>query len=178
MDTANGTALGVQRTETDALCRTAVPVDLGGRLFLIKPQPKRQSAHFRKAVADVLGGLKSVTVLADLFAKVTSRAKAYDLTALPVQEALAFVEWFLREGGDQALDLVYAYDPAIEQEHEWIEDHATDEEVIQAIAVIFDLVFRPLVRALPQALGLGSAADSIGPSTLGNSTAAPKPKDS
>lgn len=166
----------LERTDYEALQRTPIKVTLGGVELPLTPQPKRQSAKFRHAVAGVLDEIKDVAALADVITKLMSKTRAYELSDLPMERILTMVVDFLGDGGDTALNLIYAYDPAFAEEkaREFIETHATDAEVIAVIARIFEMVFLPLVGALPDAIGVGSRADSSAPSETSANSGEPK----
>ena len=53
---------------------------------------------------------------------------------------------------DEMIDLIYEYDKSLADDREWIEDNATDDQLVEAFATIYGFVMTPFTVRLPRAL--------------------------
>ena len=60
---------------------------------------------------------------------------------------------------DEMIDLIYEYDKGLADEREWIDDHATDDQLVEVFATIYGFAMCPFVDRLPRALAKAQGID-------------------
>jgi len=142
----------------------SVTVELGERTYTISEAPYVRSKTWRGKLASVLQprlrtalGLKDMTI-----------EKPEDLIGL-----IEPLQWAALEAVDEMFDLLMAYDKALESDKEYIEQHATESQIVSAFGKLLEMADPfGLVRQLRS--GLGTAARSM--SLQGQSGDTPMPK--
>jgi len=135
-----------ERSDNDVLMGKSVTVVLGEKEFLIEPQVRKRSRAFRCKLNAILDGADEVI---ELCIAASSTDGTHDMG---LGKAVGILKQFITVKADEALDLIYEYDPslAIKDTREYIEDNATDEQCIKALMVILKLVFVPFVKLVSQ----------------------------
>jgi hypothetical protein len=109
------------RGELEILARSGIPLVLGGQTYAVRPRSIKSNRQWKervqKALEDKFGGLDAVADVSGLYG-------------------------FLAQSGDILLDLVIAYDETDAlPSREWIEDNASDHEVLEAFTVLLEQAF-------------------------------------
>jgi hypothetical protein len=105
---------------------------LGGKEFEIAPANLRKSKAWRDRFATpILEKLESVGGIASI--------KLDDSNDL--LKAIKSIGIMLLEGMDTVVDATIAYSDRLSTEKEWILDHATDQEAIDALITILGMAF-------------------------------------
>ena len=60
---------------------------------------------------------------------------------------------------DEMIDLIFEYDKGLADERGWIEDNATDDQLVEAFATIYGFVMTPFTARLPRALAKAQGID-------------------
>lgn len=135
----------VDRSESDVLSGKGIKVTLGGQEYTLSPKKGRaHSRKFRKVISPFLTGLEGLGGLAQKhFNPQTTQLSERDFDGL----ARLFSS-VAGEGLDAILDLVYEWEPSLEEDRTRLEEEATDEEFFKAFMVIVGFVYGPFVSLL------------------------------
>lgn len=105
--------------------------------YEIRTLPVKSARQWRKLVREPLGRLN------DLLGTIKS-----DMTFETVEDMIAAVQLIvpqlvplLLDMQDEVFDLLVAYSPALQQDREYLEEHALDEQVIDAFLSVLRLAF-------------------------------------
>jgi len=165
----------MERTDGQILAAEPASVTFGTgtdeRLFTIRPQKRARSRRFRKGVGEIMSHLQSL-------AAVVQVAVSADGRVTPAQIAQE-VGGVLGEKLDEALDLIFVYDPTLDKDSEWIEENGTDDQFVDALVVCVELAFGPFVHRLKTKLAnlqlMREASDGSLPFTSGSSSSGDSP---
>lgn len=81
--------------------------------------------------------------------------RTFKVAPRPIRESRKFRD--LVEGQEETdagkqLDLVYEYSPELAEDREYIEEHGTDSQLVEAFTQIMGLAYGPFLRELPEKL--------------------------
>lgn len=109
------------RSELDILARSGIPLVLGSQEWKVRPRSIKSNRQWQSAVKEKLG------------------AKFASLEGL---DGLDEFYAYLSGSGEVLLDLVLAYDETSQlPERDWIEDNASEHEVLEAFMVLLEQAF-------------------------------------
>lgn len=125
--------------------------------YEIRTLPVKMARQWRKLVREPLGRLN------ELLGTIKS-----DMTFETVEDMIAAVQLILPQlvpllldMQDEVFDLLVAYSPTLQQDREFLEEHALDEQVIDAFLAVIRLAFPlELLKKFP-----GPATTSTSPSS-------------
>jgi hypothetical protein len=107
-------------------------VTLGEREFVLKELPLRRARQFRETLKSEFGA----------FVALFESAPQTDITnTAAISGLLRTVSDVLFDSVDKAADLLYEYSPDIKAAQDYIEDHATSSEVVDALLALMSLAF-------------------------------------
>lgn len=109
------------RSETEILARSGLPIVLGEEVWRVRPRTINANRAWQEQVKNAIGGA---------------------LENLDETQGVAEVMAMIGASTDTLLDLVIAYDDAgVLPEREWINGHATDHEVLDALVLLLEQSF-------------------------------------
>jgi len=137
------------RTEAQVFSREPIKVTLGDRQFTIRPQAVRQGRKFRQAFAKATESLDEMMVLAVAAADETGQVN------MKHADAVRIMRMTVTSSYDDLLDCLYEYDPSLKQHKDYIEQHATDEQVLDGVVAITRLVSGPFLGKVASIMAAG-----------------------
>lgn len=151
----------INRSDAQILAADAESVMLGGVAYSIAPQPRKRTRVFRQKIADKMETLGPAI-------EAIAMAALSEGNGVSSQTLIESVNFLIRNGADDLLDLVYEYSPELEAAKEIIEETATDGEVASALIVCFMFTFGPFVgvfQAVQQRMSVTRTSESSTSST-------------
>ncbi|OPZ72266.1 MAG: hypothetical protein BWY83_00738 [bacterium ADurb.Bin478] len=128
----------LHRSDSQILSADVESVKLGGVVYAIAPQPRKRSRVFRQKIAEKIETLgPAINAIATA---IVSKSESVSATTL-----IDAVNFLVRNGADDLLDLVYEYSPELSEARDAIEENATDGEVASALIACFTFTFGPFV---------------------------------
>lgn len=183
--------------QTDDLIKELGGIDLEQRVillggvgapakrFVVTEQSSRRARQWRERLGGLLSPILNTlpAVLRELFSKVDNTDDLSSLSTavkgVPLDEIVsAFPPIYnlLMGGIDEIGDLVISFDPAIEEQRDWILEHTSDRLLLRAFGEVLKVAF-PLAATFG---AMGSLLNSIGEETMTdtsspNGTSTPSP---
>ena len=133
------------RSDYDIASGAPITVMLGERSFTIAPLPLRKAQSFREAFAEAMTGIECLPMIAD---RLIGDGKSFNITP---EDLLNILATAIRKDVYRLINVMFSWGD-LAKDREYIEEHATEYQAVEALVAMAMLAYGPFGVCLPQEL--------------------------